>query len=54
MAPARSERAQKMAAFGALTIWQLYLVGFVNGTMTVFFDVADQLFKDIFHRDHSG
>jgi MFS family permease len=25
----------------ALTIWQLYIVGFVNGTMTVFFDVAD-------------
>jgi MFS family permease len=27
---------------GLLTIWQLYLVGFVNGIMTVFFDVADQ------------
>ncbi len=27
---------------GALTIWQLYIVGFVIGTMTVFFDVADQ------------
>jgi MFS family permease len=27
---------------GALTIWQLYLVGFVNGIFTVFFDVADQ------------
>jgi MFS family permease len=27
---------------GALTIWQLYVVGFVNGLMTVFFDVADQ------------
>src|SRR3954466_3561642 len=26
----------------ALTIWQLYAVGFVNGVMTVFFDVADQ------------
>ncbi len=26
----------------ALTIWQLYLVGFVTGTLTVFFDVADQ------------
>ena len=25
-----------------LTIWQLYVVGFVNGVMTVFFDVADQ------------
>lgn len=30
------------AALGALTIWQLYVVGFVNGLMTVFFDVADQ------------
>jgi MFS family permease len=30
------------AAAGVLTIWQLYLVGFVNGVMTVFFDVADQ------------
>ncbi len=29
---------------GALTIWQLYLVGFINGTLTVFFDVADQSF----------
>jgi MFS family permease len=29
-------------ALGGLTIWQLYLVGFVNGIMTVFFDVADQ------------
>ena len=27
---------------GALTIWQLYLVGFVNGVMTVFFDIAYQ------------
>jgi MFS family permease len=27
---------------GGLTIWQLYIVGFVNGVMTVFFDVADQ------------
>ncbi|HEY8870518.1 MAG TPA: MFS transporter [Candidatus Limnocylindrales bacterium] len=25
-----------------LTIWQLYVVGFVNGTLTVFFDVAYQ------------
>ena len=32
------------AALGGLTIWQLYLVGFVNGAMTVFFDVADQSF----------
>ena len=29
---------------GVLTIWQLYIVGFVNGTLTVFFDVADQSF----------
>jgi MFS family permease len=29
---------------GGLTIWQLYAVGFVNGILTVFFDVADQSF----------
>ena len=29
-------------ALGVLTIGQLYLVGFVNGIFTVFFDVADQ------------
>jgi MFS family permease len=29
-------------AFGTLTIWQLYVVGFVTGTLTVLFDVADQ------------
>lgn len=29
-------------AAGALTIWQLYAVGFVTGSLTVFFDVADQ------------
>ncbi|MBA2569754.1 MAG: MFS transporter [Chloroflexi bacterium] len=28
--------------FDALTIWQLYLVGFVTGCLTVFFDVAYQ------------
>jgi MFS family permease len=28
--------------FDALTIWQLYVVGFVNGSLTVFFDVAYQ------------
>ena len=28
--------------FDALTIWQLYVVGFVNGCFTVFFDVAYQ------------
>ena len=29
-------------AAGALTIWQLYAVGFTAGTLTVLFDVADQ------------
>jgi MFS family permease len=29
-------------AFHALTIWQLYVVGFLMGICTVFFDVADQ------------
>jgi len=29
-------------ALGVLTIGQLYLVGFINGIFTVFFDVADQ------------
>jgi MFS family permease len=29
-------------AIGGLTIWQLYVVGFAAGTLTVFFDVADQ------------
>ena len=29
-------------AIDALTIWQLYVVGFVNGCLTVFFDVAYQ------------
>src|SRR5829696_8988057 len=29
-------------AFDALTIWQLYVVGFINGILTVFFDVAYQ------------
>ena len=29
-------------ALNALTIWQLYVVGFVNGCATVFFDVAYQ------------
>jgi MFS family permease len=37
---------------GALTIWQLYIVGFVNGLMTVFFDVADQSYlPTILERD---
>jgi MFS family permease len=39
-------------ALGALTIWQLYAVGFVNGLMTVFFDVADQSYlPTILERD---
>ena len=29
-------------AFDAITMWQLYVVGFLMGLMTVFFDVADQ------------
>jgi MFS family permease len=29
-------------ALGGLTIWQLYVVGFITGTLTVFFDVANQ------------
>jgi MFS family permease len=29
-------------ALNALTIWQLYVVAFVNGIFTVFFDIADQ------------
>jgi len=36
----------------ALTIWQLYIVGFVNGIATVFFDVADQSYlPTILERD---
>jgi MFS family permease len=31
-------------AAGALTIWQLYAVGFITGTLTVFFDVAYQAY----------
>src|SRR6185437_9985369 len=30
------------AAIGHVTIWQLYVVGFATGTLTVFFDVAYQ------------
>ena len=29
-------------AFDGLTIWQLYVVGFVTGTLTVFFDISYQ------------
>jgi MFS family permease len=40
------------AALDSLTIWQLYVVGFVNGVMTVFFDVADQSYlPTILERD---
>ncbi|HET7471884.1 MAG TPA: MFS transporter, partial [Candidatus Limnocylindrales bacterium] len=39
-------------ALNGLTIWQLYVVGFVNGVMTVFFDVADQSYlPTILERD---
>ncbi|MBA2381778.1 MAG: MFS transporter [Chloroflexi bacterium] len=39
-------------ALGGLTIWQLYVVGFLNGVMTVFFDVADQSYlPTILERD---
>jgi MFS family permease len=39
-------------AADALTIWQLYVVGFVNGIATVFFDVADQSYlPTILERD---
>jgi MFS family permease len=38
--------------FDALTIWQLYVVGFVNGCLTVFFDVAYQSYlPSIVERD---
>ena len=40
------------ASLHVLTIWQLYVVGFVNGLMTVFFDVADQSYlPEILERD---
>jgi len=39
-------------AFDALTIWQLYVVVFVNGCLTVFFDVAYQSYlPSIVERD---
>ena len=40
--PRCSSRSRSRLRLGVLTIWQLYVVGFVNGVMTVFFDVADQ------------
>ena len=37
---------------GALTIWQLYVVGFIAGTLTVFFDVSNQSYlPSIVERD---
>jgi MFS family permease len=37
---------------GELTIWQLYVVGFINGTLTVLFDVAYQSYlPSIVERD---
>ena len=38
--------------FDALTIWQLYAVGFVNGILTVFFDVSYQSYlPSVIERD---
>jgi MFS family permease len=38
---------------GHLTIWQLYAVGFANGLLTVFFDVAYQSYlPSLVERDH--
>ncbi len=34
-------------AFGVLTIWQLYAVGFTAGLLTVLFDVADQSYLPV-------
>ena len=49
-ADARLDPDRRLA--GVLTIWQLYVVGFVNGVMTVFFDVADQSYlPTILERD---
>ena len=33
--------------FDVLTIWQLYIVGFINGCLTVFFDVAWQSYLPV-------
>jgi MFS family permease len=39
-------------ALDALTIWQLYVVGFITGTLTVFFDVSNQSYlPSIVERD---
>ena len=34
-------------SLGVLTIWQLYIVGFVAGSLTVLFDVADQSYLPV-------
>jgi MFS family permease len=40
-------------ALGVLTVWQLYVVGFVTGTLTVLFDVANQSYlPSIIEREH--
>jgi MFS family permease len=40
---------------GSLTLWQLYAVGFVTGTLTVFFDVAYQSYlPSLVDRDQLG
>ena len=40
-------------ALGGLTIWQLYVVGFLTGTLTVFFDVAYQAYlPSLVGREH--
>jgi MFS family permease len=37
---------------GGLTIWQLYVVAFINGTLTVLFDIADMSYlPTVVHRD---
>ena len=41
-AVACSRASRSPTPLGVLTIWQLYVVGFVVGTLTVFFDVAYQ------------
>ncbi len=38
----RSRRIPLAYALDALTIWQLYVVGFIHGIGTVFFDVSYQ------------
>ena len=42
------------AAIGHVTIWQLYVVGFATGTLTVFFDVAYQSYLPSLVRRNSS